>query len=69
MYGQNLLIPLDLISFPTRQNFNGDVEERAKQLKKLHEQGYDKIERQNYKYHSQANKHSKYIDFKEGDLV
>lgn len=35
MYGQ-----LDLILFPTSLYFSSDVEERVKQLKKLHEQVY-----------------------------
>jgi hypothetical protein len=64
VYGQNPLSLLDLIPLPISQYFNGDAEEKAKQLKKLHEQVCDKIERKNQKYQTQANKHYKYIKFK-----
>jgi proteasome assembly chaperone (PAC2) family protein len=60
VYGQNPLSLLDLIPLPISQYFNGDSEERAKQL----EQVCDKIERKNQKYQTQDNKHYKYIKFK-----
>lgn len=43
-----------------------DAEERVKQIKKLHD---EKIAKQNEKYQAQANKHRKFAEFKEGDLV
>ena len=51
------------------KNFSGDVEERAKEIKKLHEQVQNKIGKKNEKYCKQANKHKKPTVFKEGDLV
>ena len=51
------------------KNFDGDAEERAKEIKKLHEQVQNKIGKQNEKYCKQANKHRKPAVFKEGDLV
>ncbi|KAJ8648415.1 hypothetical protein MRB53_001438 [Persea americana] len=54
---KNPLGPLDLVPLPTTQNFRSEAEERAKQVKKLHEQIRDKIAKQNEKYRAQANKH------------
>lgn len=68
-YGQNPLSPLDLAPLPATHNFSGDAEERVKQIKKLHEQIREKIAKQNELYQAQANKHRKFAEFKEGDLV
>ena len=51
------------------KNFSGDAEERAKEIKKLHEQIQNKIGKQNEKYYKKANKYRKPAVFKEGDLV
>ena len=51
------------------KNFSGDAKEKAKEIKKSHEQVQNKIGKQNEKYYKQANKHRKPIVFKEGDLV
>lgn len=37
VYGQNPITPLDLAPHPTTLNFSSDGEERAKNIKKLHE--------------------------------
>lgn len=41
--------PLDFICHPTTKQFSGDAEEKAKQIKKLHESVKVTIERQNKK--------------------
>ena len=69
MYGLNPIGPLELAPLPVTKHFNGDPEERAKEIKKLHEQIRGSILRNNEKYNKQANKHRKPAAFKEGDLV
>ena len=69
VYGQNPISPLDLAPLPTTHQFRGDVGERVKNIKKLHEQVRDRILKQTEKYKKQANKHRKQAIFKEGDLV
>jgi hypothetical protein len=61
--------PLDLAPIPTTIQFSGDADERAKGIKKLHEQIRGQIEKKNEKYRMQANKHRKPMTFKEGELV
>lgn len=69
VYGQNLNCPLDLVALPTTRSFSGEASERADQIKKLHAQVRTHIMKQTDRYCKQANKHRKYIDFKEGDFV
>ena len=69
VYSLNPIGPLELTTLSVTENFNDDVEERAKEIKKLHEQVQNKIGKQNEKYYKQANKHRKLATFKEGDLV
>jgi hypothetical protein len=57
------------ITIPATIQFSGDADERAKGIKKLHEQIRGQIEKKNEKYRMQANKHRKPMTFKEGDLV
>lgn len=45
------------------------LKKKTKQLKILDQQIHDKIKQQNQKHQVQANKHHKYVEFKEGDLV
>lgn len=47
----------------------GDADERAKQIKKLHESVKATIDKQNDKYMQAANKHRKLVEFNVGDLV
>jgi hypothetical protein len=58
-----------LAPIPTTIQFSGDADERAKGIKKLHEQIRGQIEKKNEKYRTQTNKHRKPMTFKEGDLV
>jgi hypothetical protein len=46
---------LDLAPIPTTIQFSGNADERAKGIKKLHEQIRGHIEKQNEKYRTQAN--------------
>jgi hypothetical protein len=69
VYGLNPIGPLELAPLPVTKHFSGDAEERAKEIKKLHEQIRGSILKKNEKYSKQANKHRKPAAFKEGDLV
>ena len=69
VYGLNPTGPLELTPLSVTKNFSGDAKEKAKEIKKSHEQVQNKIGKQNEKYYKQANKHRKPIVFKEGDLV
>nr|GEV30349.1 hypothetical protein [Tanacetum cinerariifolium] len=69
VYGRNLVIPLELVPFPTNSSFSGDASERAGQFKKLHAQVCGHISKQNKWYRKKANKHRKHVEFKEGDMV
>uniref|UniRef100_A0A2N9EKX8 CCHC-type domain-containing protein n=1 Tax=Fagus sylvatica TaxID=28930 RepID=A0A2N9EKX8_FAGSY len=69
VYGLNPIGPLELAPLPVTKHFSGDAEERAKEIKKLHEQIRGSILKKNEKYSKQANKHRKPTAFKEGDLV
>ena len=51
------------------KQFTGDVEVRAKEIKKFHEEVRLKIEKQNAKYVEQENRRCKYVEFEVGDLV
>jgi len=46
-----------------------ETEERAKSMKKLHEQVRDQIKKVNEQYKTQANKNRTHLKFKSGDLV
>ena len=65
----NHISPLDLDPIRLTDLFSGEANERAKFIKKIHEQVRDNILQQTEKYKRQANKHQKKIVFKEGDLV
>ena len=69
VYGANPAGPLDLIPHSTTKQFSGDADERAKQIKKLHEGVKATIEKQNERYMQAANKHRKLVEFNAGDLV
>ena len=43
VYSLNLTGPLELTPLSVTKNFSGDAEERAKEIKKLHEQVQNKI--------------------------
>ena len=65
----NPIDPLDLAPIYISDHFSGEVDERAKVVKKIHEQVRDKILKQTEKYKKKENKHRKKVVFKEGDLV
>jgi hypothetical protein len=69
VYGLNPIGLFELAPLPVTKHFSGDAEERAKEIKKLHEQIRGSILKKNEKYSKQANKHRKPTAFKEGDLV
>ena len=69
VYGLQLIGPMELAPNPTIQQFSGDAEVRAKEIKKLHEEVRLKIEKNNAKYVEQANRCRKYVEFDVGELV
>jgi len=69
VYGLCPLSPLDLTPSPSTQQYSADAEQRANEIKKLHEQIRGRIEKQNSRYKTQRDKHRKLHTFKEGDLV
>jgi len=68
-YGFNPLTPLDLIPIPQESKVDFKAEERAKAMKKLHEQVRAQIEKVNEQYKTKANKNQTHLEFKPGDLV
>ena len=68
-YGINPLTPLELIPLPLESRVSYEAEEKAKEMKKLHQEIRAKIEKTNEMYKARANKHRKAITFKPGDLV
>ena len=69
VYGLQPIGPMELAPHPTIQQFSGDAEVRAKEIKKLHEEVLLKIEKNNAKYVEQANRRRKYVEFEVGELV
>ena len=69
VYGLQPIGPMKLAPHPTIQQFSGDAEVRAKEIKKLHEEVRLKIEKNNAKYVEQANRRRKYVEFEVGELV
>ena len=69
VYGLKPTGPMELAPHSTIQQFSGDVEVRAKEIKKLHEEDRLKIEKKNAKYVEQANRRRKYFKFEVGELV
>ena len=68
VYGLQPIGPMELAPHPTIQQFSGDAEVRAKEIKKLHEEVRLKIEKKNAKYVEQANRRRKYVEFEVGDF-
>lgn len=68
-YGLNPLSPIDLIPLPCHSRVSFEAEERAKEMKKLHEQVRTQIEKVNELYKQRANKNRKKVVFHPGDLV
>ena len=64
-----LLTPLDLITIPQESKMSFEAEERAKAMKKLHEQVRAQIDKVNEQYTTKTNKSRTHIEFKLEDLV
>ena len=60
---------MNLVPYPIKKQFNGDAEERVKEIKKLHKHVKASIEKKNERYMWAANKHKKHVEFNVGDLV
>ena len=69
VYGKNPITPLDLVPLKRNANFSGEADERAKYIKKLHEQVRDTIMKHTERYAQRANKHRKRVVYQVGDLV
>ncbi|GKV27101.1 hypothetical protein SLEP1_g36308 [Rubroshorea leprosula] len=69
VYGMRPLSPLDLAPLPTSRQFSVDAEQRAKEIKKLHEEVREKLQRQTIRYKAHHDKHRKKVVYKEGDWV
>ncbi|GJR05402.1 RNA-directed DNA polymerase [Tanacetum coccineum] len=69
VYGRNPFTPLDLAQFPGVETFSAEGNDRAEQIKSLHEQVRERITNHNLQYQARANKHMRKVVFQEGDLV
>ena len=69
VYGSNPNTPLDLTPLPIPAKYSWEAEKRAKEIKDLHAQVRDRIEKVNYQIEQQVNKHKKRVQFQPGDLV
>ena len=69
VYGYNPKTPLDLTPIPTPDKFSWEAQKRAKEIKDLHAQVRERIEKSNAQAMQQANKHKKEVHFQPGDLV
>jgi len=63
VYGCNPRTPLDLTPLPTSAKFSWEVEKRAKEMKNLHTQVQERIEKVNSQVMQQVNKHKKGVQF------
>ncbi|GKV53625.1 hypothetical protein SLEP1_g60144 [Rubroshorea leprosula] len=59
----------DLSPLPTSRKFSVDVEQRAKKIKKIHEEVCEKLQHQIIRYKAHHDKHQKKVVYKEGDWV
>ncbi|GKV14324.1 hypothetical protein SLEP1_g25219 [Rubroshorea leprosula] len=69
VYGVRPRSPLDLAPLPTSRQFSADAEQRAKEIKKLHEEVHEKLQCQTIKYKAHHDKHRRKVVYKEGDWV
>jgi len=68
-YGIDPLSPLHLTPQPLYQKPSADAALRAKEIKKIHELVWSKIEKANAANQAPTNKHKKKMVFRSGDLV
>ena len=69
VYGCNPKTPLDLTALPIPTKYSWKAEKRAKEIKDLHAQVRERIEKVNSQIEQQVNKHKKGVQFQPGDLV
>lgn len=69
IYGRNPTSPLDLLPLLATDPLSADAHNMIEYIEKLHEWVQKKLEESNKKYKEAANKHRKYVEFKEGDPV
>jgi len=69
VYGVNPLTPLDLIPIPSESRVSFEAKTRAKEIRKLHDQIRNQIEKTNEAYKARENKHRRQLEFQPGDLV
>ncbi|GJU68205.1 RNA-directed DNA polymerase [Tanacetum coccineum] len=69
VYSRNPFTPLDLAPLPGVDTFSAEGDDRAAQIKSLHEQVREQITQHNLQYQARANKHRRKVVFQEGDLV
>ncbi|GKC94626.1 RNA-directed DNA polymerase [Tanacetum coccineum] len=67
--GVNPITPLDLTPLVVEKHLSSAAEDYAQDVKQLHQQVREHIEKQNKKYKEQVDKRRKKVIFKEGDLV
>ncbi|GKE24444.1 RNA-directed DNA polymerase [Tanacetum coccineum] len=68
VYGKNPTTPLDLATIPLPDQVCTQGDEQSTQIKELHQQVRQQIDKHNKQYAARANKHRKRIVFHEGDL-
>jgi len=69
VYGCNLMTLLDLTPLPILAKYSWEAEKRAKEIKDLHTQVRERIEKVNSQVMQQVNKHKKGVQFQPGDLL
>jgi len=69
VYGCNPKTPLDLTPLPILAKYSWEAEKRAKEIKDLHAQVWERIEKVNSQVMQQVIKHKKGVHFQPGDLV
>ena len=69
VYGFEPLTALDLLPLPLHERVNMDVNKRAEDMKKLHEETRATIEREVLRKSNKFNMKKKELIFEEGDLV
>ena len=69
VYGFNLLSPLDILPLPLQERTNMDASARAKNIKKMHEDTSNTIERQVQRLATKLNINKHPMVFTIGDLV
>jgi len=69
LYGMNPLTPTDLIPLLTDCKVSFEAEQRAKEMKSMHEQIRAHIDKVNEAYKAKANQNRKGMEFQPGDLI